>query len=299
MPDLLKKGSEDPLPIESAVQILLELGIQRKNLRIIAEGGFLSYQGEILRQEPKPGAPIGPETQVILAITEEGLYDTLPEGIFSSLGVTDRKQEEMEKEIRNFLATFDSLLFQSSSSLEYQKAVTNFVFKDDLLIQSILLYFGFHPKGWDMDDLVIWRTLFPTAPAWMGTKIGIEKMAKAFFGVESKVIENYLCTNPIPSKIQNRLGERESALGQDFLMGNKFEERESTFLLQMGPLAIDALPDFRPGMKNREKLERILSYVIPANRSYEIQFLLKEMDKKFIPQENPGYNLLGYSTYLG
>jgi predicted component of type VI protein secretion system len=289
MPNLIKMGSEDSLSLESALNLVLELGIQRQNVRVIAEGGFQRFRGEIIHQEPGAGEPIGSKTEVILTVTETGLYDTLPEGVFSSLGVLDESTHEVERTIRNFLSSFDTLHFHTASSLEYQIAVSYLIFKDESLTKSFLRLFGFPTQGWDQEDLMIWRTLLPYGSTLVGTKAGIEKVAKAFLGVEAEVIENTPHQNEIPPEFQSRLGERGSSLGEDLLVGDRFEETDSSFDLRLGPIQIKDLPDFRQGGKKREKLERILAHFVPGNMSCTIQLILEETDQKFkLDSTHPG-----------
>ena len=299
MPNLVRRGSEDSLSLESAINILLELGIQRKHLRVIAEGGFNRFRGGIIHQKPIEGTSIDHDSEVILTVTESGLYDALPEGVFSANGTFEHKQKEVEELIRNFFTTFESYLFQTSSTLKYIGDVSNLIFHDELLSKSFISYFGFSYRGWDVEDLMIWRTLLPYAPAWVGTKWGIEMIMNAFFGLNAKIIENISHKNNIPAEIRNRLGKDTSSLGENFLLGKSFAETYSTFRLCLGPISIQQFPEFLPGEKKRKKLERILEFAIPGDMTYEIQLILDKENQRFVLEEVAGCNLLGHSTYLG
>jgi predicted component of type VI protein secretion system len=299
MPNLISKGSDDSLSLESAINLLLDLGIQRKKIQIIAKGGFQRYQGAIIQQVPDAGTPVVPESEVLITVTEVGLYDILPDGFFSSNGALDKEQMELEKGMRNFFGTFDSLLFLTSATLEYIKDVSNLIFYDETLCKSFLHYFGFSSQEWEEKDLLIWRTIMPYAPLWVGTKKGIEMITNTFFGLQTKVIENVSHVNEIPSEYRNRLGAEPFTLGKDSLIGNSFEENYTTFRLLLGPVPLEQFPEFLPEKKLRKKMERILEFAIPGNMSYEIHLILFEEDQKFVPEKNPVNNILGYSTFLG
>jgi len=170
MPNLLRTGSDERLRLESVVNMLLDLGVLRENLEIIAEGGFRKFRGEIIRQSPEPGTQVGSNTKVTLWVTQEGIADNLPESLFGFSAFLDRKEPTPTRAPKDFFLPLDSLSFQTSALLHRIAQVYGLLFSDPAFSRYFLTMFGFPEPGWDREELSVWQAILPYASGWIGTR---------------------------------------------------------------------------------------------------------------------------------
>lgn len=296
MPNLVSPQAR--MTFVQALLALKQSGVEWENVRLFSSGTFENYRGEVLKQEPKPNTEITPDTQITLWVGFPSLFDALPYQLFFGAKEWHRDTVRLEQRAREFLACFDSSFIRILSRLEYVLLVYNLVFLEKDFCQHFLEAFDFPKDQWEKEEILLWMIFLPTFHLWAGTKEGTEKVLSAFLQAQSKIEENIPGENQLPLELRSRLGERSNHLGQNWLLGKRFSECDSTYRINICPISADQIKEFLPNHKKRKKLERILALSTPGQLRYKVSLKLKQKDKKFSLGKDSKNSLLGYATYL-
>jgi predicted component of type VI protein secretion system len=133
----------------------------------------------------------------------------------------------------------------------------------------------------------------PSFHFWAGNPSFVEKVLRYFFGYDFRIVENVESEYGIPDDIRSRLGSSSSALGEGFVVGRSFKERDSSYELQVLGVAPDEVRDLLPGKPKRRKLEWVLSTCMPNNLDCQITV---KVDRSRLVLGQKG--CLGYSTFV-
>lgn len=296
MPDLANPGSSTPFVHKLAG--LKRVGVALENVRLLLNGEFENYKGEIIHQLPPPGEEIDPSAVMLLVVGCSSMVDQLPPSLF----FVPRKRyvdfDKMELESRKLFSCFDSMMSKIKATLEYILLVYDSVFLERTFSKRFIGAFGFPEDGWSSEELFFWMMLLPGFHRWAGTKKGTEEVLAQFLNTRVRIKENQKGENNLPIELQSLLGERSNRLGLDWFLGNCFSECESSFKVIIGPVSVSQVRDFLPLGPKRKKLDRILNHCVPGQLRWNVALELKQKEKNFTLGETTPNCVLGYSAYL-
>ncbi len=296
------------LRLEVLASILLEAEeISPDQLLIHSEGLFLrNYKTDILSVEEGSGAR--GKNQLHISVAREGLYDSLPEGLFhqtigkgpkidteASVEEIKRHQKE-EKEARKFFMPIEQEFFRLQIEAE--------------ILERKLLLAQFDRNQYDL-FLDLWRVpgyltddqitqllhIVPLLHRIVGNLELTELCLSIIMGTKIQ-----LQTKIIPLK-QNfdihlpSLGE--AKLGQDTILGSFVEDSSPDIELIVGPIGKNDLKNFLTGGQDLALLQYLAAYMFPVQSEFKIVLNMEKKDRDFyLTSLDEGNGMLGYSTFI-
>ena len=295
MPDFCSRRNR--LHITTALMNLVQLGVDIGRIRLLADGEQENYKGEIHEQEPAPGTPITPTTEIVLKVGFPSAIDQMPYQFFYGLFTNSARTSEWEMRSRELMAAFDAELIRHLAVASYQekKYTLSFVDMDHLARFLSLFAFDVRQYSRDVKEALIWSALFPTFHYWAGNPRYVEKALSLIFGYEFRIKENVAREYEIPEPLRYKLGSASDRLGRGTILGRSFTERDSCYEVIMRGVAPDDVKRFLPGQPGRKKLEEVLSICMPGDLEYRLKIRPKRSQFRLGQKEKRSY--LGYATY--
>ncbi len=255
---------------------------------------------------PRPSGRKNAETTVV-DVSREGFYDALPEFLFhapeaiSGYKNLDQRVKESEKvreeeaRARKFFLPFEQEFFRQRIRLEQEerKLLSGLA---NPMQRAIFEKFWTDVKGLDESHEAVLFYLLPSAHKIAGNR---PLMAACFEAVLQDAV-SLDDTQPIATAVSDdaapQLGE--ATLGFDFVAGEVAAEDLPDLSVNIGPLDLDALPDYLEGGKKHNLLSILYSYFVPAEMDVQTQILLKQMEAGFVLNDDDGTARLAFSTYI-
>lgn len=296
MPDFCSR--RHPFHYATALSVLAKVGVSIDSIDILAVGEYENYRGEIQKQSPEPGAVITDDTRIMLKVGYPSAVDYVPYQMFYGLGGVTSRTGEWEDKSRAFMAPFDAAVIRHHAAAMYQSLKFSFGAVDLAHLLRYLKLLDFTP--WEespkTEEMLFWVSIMPTFHFWAGNPSYVEKVLRRFFGYDFRIIENVESEYSIADGIRSRLGSSSSALGEQFVVGRSFTERESSYEVQVLGVAPNDVSDLLPGRPKRRKLQWLLSICMPNNLDCRITI---KVDKGgLILGKKNGKGYLGYSTFV-
>jgi type VI secretion system protein ImpH len=128
----------------------------------------------------------------------------------------------------------------------------------------------------------------------------LEALLTSYFGVEAEVIQFVPHTYPVDDEEQTRLGQENSVLGRDLLLGASVRLSQFGFRVRMGPMDWNEYQDLLPGGSGFKSLIELVRLAVGEEFEFDIQLILRapqvpELRLEQSPEQPP---LLGWSTWL-
>ena len=295
MPDFCSR--RHPFHVVTALSVLKQMGIEIRNVDILAVGEFENYRGEVRQQKPGPGTELGDNTKIMLEVGCVSAVDYLPYQMFYGLqGVTPRTGAWEEK-ARHLMAPFDAAVIRHDGLARYDRLRYAFGVVDIDHLLRYLELFGFEPFSPtdDVDEILFWVSVMPRFHRWAGNPRMIEKVLRRIFGYDFRMVENVSTEHVIPDQIQSRLG-KSSSIGHDFLVGRSFKECDSAYELHIRGVSPANVRRLLPGQPQRRKLEWMLSTCMPNNMACRVKITVD--GSGFVLGRNRENRYLGYSSFV-
>ncbi len=294
MPDLCNRRAR--MHFSTALNLLFKLGVNPRQLEILAVGTTENYKGDIHKQRPKPGEAITSETTVQLIIGYPSGFDMLPfQFFYGIISIHASRTSGWEETSRRLMAPFDAAVIYHDALTRFHILRFNFALLDtDQITQFLNLFdFDLNPET-ETAEALLWTGLLPGFHQWSGNAEWCEKIISMLLGQPIKIIENACNRYAIPERIQFRLGQRDDRLGRETVLGSAFAECDSAYKIIVSDVATDMLHQFLPGGKKRRKLQWLLAMTMPGNLESIIEIECRWDTASHIGQDT----FLSYSARL-
>ncbi|SYZ72873.1 hypothetical protein TRIP_C20988 [Candidatus Zixiibacteriota bacterium] len=296
MPDLCNRRY--PFHYTTALCLLIKLGIDISQIEILAIGEFENYKGEILWQEPAPGAVLTADARIRLKVGYPSAIDFMPYQFFYGLAGSERHSASWEEQAREILAPFDSSVIRHNAAAEYHTLKFNLGLVDRKQLSDFLQLFNFELSAESDEDqkALIWTTLMPFFHFWAGNGGLTEKALELIFGYEFDIIENTFGQFVIPEEIRYILGSPSGRLGRETVLGNRFHDYDSNYEIIIKGISSEEVRNFLPGGLNRKRLDAILRFCMPNHLDYRLKFEVKNKNTIIGRENRAAY--LGYAAHI-
>ncbi len=256
----------------TALNTLARMGVDLIQVDLIAIGMQENYRGEVHFQEPAPGKPIGPQTEIRLKIGASSAVDYMPYQFFYGLHGVTRRIERWEDRARALMAPFDGAVIRYTARC-HQEALTygsGLVERRQLI--RFLKLFEFEVDAYLPDDeLMILASLLPQYHFWSGNPEFLVQVLSLLLPFTFEVMENARKRYEIPEAIWTRLGTANSHLGADTALGRSFVEGDSAYRIMVSDIPAVRANELVPGKPLRKKLDWLIERCMPSHLAYDIE----------------------------
>lgn len=296
MPDFCSR--RHPFHIATAVITLMKLGVDLRHLRLFAVGHYENYRGEVHAQSPEAGAPLTPDTQIVLHIGADSAVDIMPYQFFYGVSGGANRSDAWEDDARRLLAPFDSAVERYEGLAGYLAMQYRMGLIEPTHLTRFFELFGFSSKesAASLNDRLMWAALLPTFHFWAGNPVFVERAISFFLCYPCHITENVPARFHIPEDLQYRLGADNDRLGMETTLGRSFEETDSCYLVTLSDVSPDDVPKFLPGQPLRKRLEAILATCMPGHLEFKIQVLAQKTG--FYLGRSRTSSHLGYTSHV-
>ena len=214
MPDFCHR--DYPFHYETALNLLMKMGLDINRVRLLAVGEYENYKGEVLAQNPAPNTPVRNDTRIELQVGYPGVVDQLPYQFFFGLTGGPRRTGEWEFEARRLMAPYDAAVIRHEAELRYQALKFSFGVADEKHLGRFLDLFalGREERIRSLDDMITWAALMPGFHLWGGNPERVVEVLRLIFGYRFRIVENIGSRYEIPEGIRYRLGAKSGRLGR-------------------------------------------------------------------------------------
>lgn len=296
MPDFCSRRY--PFHYVTALNILMKMGVDLSSVDLLAVSEFENYKGEVHYQEPEPGEPIGPGTRITLHVGCLSAADHVPYQFFYGVEGGRDRTGDWEDRAREVMAPFDSAVIRFKARAEYEAHKYNLGLLDRDYLTAYLDLFDFAPDHDypDLSELLFWAAVLPAFHDWSGNAEAVSAIMRNLIGYPVEIIENTSARFEIPERMQSRLGAESGRLGESLLLGDGFEECDSSCRVVIREVDRADIVNFLPGGSKRKKLDWLLQICLPGNLEADISVEAEEVPAVLGEEARQGY--LGYSTYV-
>jgi Type VI secretion, TssG len=242
---------------------------------------------------------------ISLEISQESMYDALPEGLF--LHPEDRYADDLERikklgeqeaAARTFLLPFEQLFYWLRLENEFREAdleanVENWWQQQILRTQHII-------PAQDAETLereAIKTLMLPYLTEIVGNWATASQWLSLFLKTDVQVLPIPPPNYDLSEAQQKRLGE--GILGEDFILGKTFSDGIPAVQILLYYLNPENIRSFLPCGKQRILLEEeLLALLLPMDTHYEIELGVKTPSTEFYLDNTQYSNVLGYTTTI-
>ena len=279
----------------TAIGMLSNMGVPLHSINIRAMGRYENYRGEIHSQDPPAGTPVGPGSLVTLEIGVSSLVDYMPYQFFYGLSGMRSSGGGWEDNARSLMAPFDAAVIRYMALMHSYELRYRFGTIDPEYLSRFMDLFEFNLDDGSMgtQDLFLWASVLPSLYQWGGNPEVVSAVLSRLFGRRFRITENVRSRTGIPEGLRYRLGSKTGRLGKETLLGESFEECDSTYLVSVHGVGPAEVADYLPGGAARKRVEKILGYCMPGDLEYRIEVRVARDEAR-----GAASNYLGYSTYI-
>lgn len=283
-----------------------------KTLGIFRRG----YRKEIDQVEIEKGQKFEEFRHLSFSIWREGLYDSLPKGIFHQVRKGEGKKnlneikkdvEEEQKEreaARDFFYPFEQEFYNQRIALEMAERKVLSGFKGDIEARYFSEdFWGIDVKGIDNAKVVSLLYLLPYAFMYKGQ---LKELATLFSIVlKDPVRWENTYGNQQKVKEEEVLSLGSAYLGENLVLGESFEDNIPHLVMVIGPMSPSQAAKYLPGQEQYKLLNVLERFFLPMETQLEVQLEIRREERRFyLPQDQaekdqPAYNnILGYTTFI-
>ncbi len=242
---------------------------------------------------------------ICLEISQESMYDALPEGLF--LHPEDRyaddlervkKLSEQEAAARTFLLPFEQLFYWLRLENEFREADLESNI-ENWWQQQILRAHHITPSD-DAETLekeAIKLLMLPYLTEIVGNWATASQWLSLFLKTDVQVLPIPPPNYALSEAQQKRMGE--GILGEDFILGKTFSDGIPAVQILLHYLSPENIRNFLPCGKQRILLEEeLLALLLPIETHYEIELGVETPSTEFYLDNARYSNVLGYTTTI-
>ncbi|MDJ1467184.1 type VI secretion system baseplate subunit TssG [Xanthocytophaga flava] len=298
------------LPVDIRAEVLLanllENGLPMEELLILPIGLFKrNFQNDIGKARVEEMTRSG-QKRLCLEINRDGLYDSLPEGIFHQPSQNKppankkevlkeiKQQQERENAARRFFLPLEQEYYRLRVKLILEER--KYLFEGEGFFEGDLFsefwnFPAFLTPSQIHNLLYLLPMVHRIAGDWEQIRLSFETLLEDTVNIIHKPPLWYTAEQPA-------IGLGEIRLGVDWIMGDEYVEVHSSVLIQVLPTDAHRIQAYLPGGPG-EKLIRYLSqYLFPMETDYKIEVKLLVDNEVFVVDEETYNGRLGYTTYL-
>ena len=250
------------------------------------------------------------ETTNKFKVVRKGLYDHLPTGLFHNNLQSDnadtennvqprireiKRRKEIESESRRFFSPFDQLFNEYRLRLEFEERKVLTGISENSFNEFCDMLFDTVDSVFSKDQKSILFSLLPISHEIVGSAARIAQAFEAISGYPTEI----RFETEVQAYFQNDNANSTYKLGDDFILGNSYEEEVEHVKIVVSNLPESKAMDFLPGQSAYALFEQLGTYFLPME--YDIQFLFEfeinlvnlELNESY--NQASGRNRLGYT----
>lgn len=241
-------------------------------------------------------------------VTREGIYDTLPEGLFHQTlrkdTTIDTKTavEELElhrreeKAARQFFLPLEQEFYRLQILAEWQESNIMLSALNHQQYDALIDLWNL-PKDLTTYQVVMMLYIIPLLHRVVGDNLAISNLLTLVMEVPIEVRSQQFTTQRTDEIDLPALGEFQ--LGKDSILGNHIEDYHPSYQLIVGPLEKRYITNYLPGGNKRQTLLSLCAFFLPCQSDVSLKVNIKKEGEGFLlGQEQTGEGYLGYTTLL-
>ena len=311
IPDIIQNILYD-IKAEVLVADLIENGLKSEDFIATSQGTFkrryardIDFTNEIKFENGQKA--------VRFYLNRDGLYDSLPEGLFHEKNVKSGKESDKiskeskklkaeEKAVREFFLPFENEMFYQRVQLELEE-------RNILSRFSENLFDDIYPEFWNIDVtldkkyvarmILLLHFSHRIAGNWQLTAECLETILEEKVSVQ--IVRNSNLNN---GTIGNNKNEEPKCLlglgglGVDFVSGDQFDDLGKTIDFKIGPLKNSSAVDYLENGSVARFLKCFYSYFIPAELDVKSNIIVDELVRNFVLNEMGEGPVLGFESAI-
>ncbi len=289
-----------PLDIRAEVLMaeLVEMGLDPKRIFIQPIGIFRRfYQKDVVKVD-FTYSDLNKIELVHISVNREGLYDSLPEGLFhqprerNSYKSKDLMKEEVkvhrqeEKNARNFFKPLEREFYNQRIYLEQQEREALLDFSNELIKK-----FWDLPKGLNSKQTNILLYILPAASRIVGNLKLTELCLTAILEAPVRLKIGTCPVHQAKDDDCSVLGQ--GILGVNNILGAEFIDGVPAVKLTIGPISPKEVSLYLPSGRQKKLLDWISGYFIPIE--WDIETHIEVDNNELIFELNSENSILGYA----
>lgn len=149
-----------------------------------------------------------------------------------------------------------------------------------------------------------WRRLLPLAGlvSQVPVSAGVLEVAlRDYFGLAGwRILENPVRWLQVPRNQRARLGQANTRLGQDCVLGSGIRDAATCFQLELRDIELATALEFLPGHRRYPELRELVEYLVSPGLDFELIFEIRsESAPQLVLRETGDTPRLGWETFLG
>jgi hypothetical protein len=295
---------------EALIGDLLENGLKTDDFLAINKGTFKRRYARDIDQVKTIEFENGQKVAGIY-LNRDGLYDSLPEGLFhdkrddsikkeSNISEDSKRIKEEEKQVRNFFLPFENEIFSQRIKLELEERNVLSHFSENL-------FNDIYPEFWNLDRKLNRKylsrmvLLLHFSHRIAGNPSHTAKCLE--YIINEKVTVQIVATDfheepveEIQTNSNCKLGARE--LGVDFVCGDNFNKMGKTMEFTIGPLKNTTVDEYLGNGAILKFLNCFYGYFIPVELDVKMNVRVEELEQHFVLGEMNEGPVLGYESAI-
>ncbi len=311
IPDLVKNILYD-IKAEVLVADLIENGLKGEDFVAIPKGTFKRRYARDIDSTDEMKFENGQKV-VRFSLNRDGLYDSLPEGLFHEKNVKSEKESDKiskeskklkaeEKAVREFFLPFENEIFYQRVQLELEERNVLSRFSENL-------FDDIYPEFWNLDTsldrkyvsrmILLLHFSHRIAGNCQLTAKCLETILDEKVSVEivrTRNLDNGAIESNRNEEQKCLLGSGE--LGVDFVSGEKFDDLGKTMEFKIGPLKNSSAVDYLDNGSVAKFLKCFFGYFVPAELDVTSNIVVDELEQKFVLSEVGEGPVLGFESAI-
>jgi len=242
-------------------------------------------------------------------INREGLYDTLPEGLFHQTLKKDAQidtetaveelelHRQEEKAARKFFLPLEQEFYRLQLLAEWQESQLMLSSLNRQQYSALINLWGL-PKTLSDYQALMMLHIIPLLHRIVGDYETTSNLLSLVMENTIRVVASQATTQETNEVELPSLGAFE--LGRDSILGNYIEDYHPHYQLIVGPIEKKYITGYLSAGKKRKTLLRLCAYFLPCQSdiSVKIEITPREEAGFLLHGEEPGEGYLGYTTQL-
>jgi len=304
------KKIEPDIRVEAVLAELIENGWDLADLVVIPESSFKRKFSSDIAYVAGKKLDNGEEL-LGFYINRDGIYDSLPEGLFhdqssepritgSEMAIDSKRQKAEEKAIRKFFLPFENELFLQRIFLEKEERNILYRFSESLFNEI-------YPEFWNLDT---------TLPKKLVTRLAlILHLTHQIVGnltLTAKCLEVILDEDVSINQVHHKQektgtdgpvarqnpGLGSCSLGEDFISGDYEPDSDPVLEFEIGPLAHSSAEDYLENGSYHRFLECFYRYFVPLEMDVVTTIRISEVQQEFVLDEQGAKTMLGFNSTI-
>lgn len=312
--EVLTQGVEDLRPEVVIGQLLIAGALREDEIFFTRNGGTFRSVGRDIERVLPPHTTEHRTDRGMVELNRAGIYDGLPEALFhqskrskpfrSIEEIKDeyKANEAIEKNARKFFWPLDHELSWARVLIELNERRLTTDLLDDRTGRGVLRFWD-PPDFFTEDEKGDLLMLLPLCYRLVGdlhlTAQAMEEVLQVKVGLEQRITARSLGmagSNEDEEQEKGTLAGMQ--LGVDSLLTGAPEVLEQILVLRLGPMDAQLANTFAPGQVGRKKLDHLVSMLVPADRSVEVEVRVRPAPAGARLATERGYCRLGVTSIL-